>query len=133
MTLHEAVAISTDLLSDMDELNNDLTPLPNLPKSVRPKVSELLSQCHQVVDGLKGIALAIGAGIFPNTFQKMVNGSPVYRIVTTPGEETIAENQGFTVATFPETMTRADSAPLVVHSQVEKEVALDQGYTLPMG
>ncbi len=88
---------------------------------------EISQEGRTLSSGLAELAQQQGAGNYPNTFTK----GGQYMYVNNPDEESRARAAGWVVATFPETMIRFGSPDLTVHNAVEKDKALNLGYSLP--
>lgn len=88
---------------------------------------EIIQEGRVLSSGLAELGRQQGAGNYPNTFVK----GGVYMYVNSPDEEQKARADGWVVASFPETMVRFGSPDIIVHNAVEKNKALDLGYSLP--
>lgn len=75
----------------------------------------------------KDLGLSVGAGLFPNTWQK--DGQ--YRIIANVADEAAALKDGWLPATFPQTMIKFGFPDVTVHNSVQKSAALSAGYALP--
>jgi hypothetical protein len=87
---------------------------------------EIRQQGMVMSSNLKAFGLEFGAGLYPNTFVK----AGVYAVANNAIEEATLLLAGWIVATYPETMSKFGAPDIVVHNAVEKDRALDLGYTL---
>lgn len=88
---------------------------------------QITSESLGLTDSLHQFGDDLGSGFFPNTFVKGRN----YMKVNNMTEEAQALADGWVVATFPQIMVSVGRANKTVHNAIEKDEALDQGYTLP--